>query len=129
MTDVSSQSIGIFDSGIGGLSVLQHIQHLLPHENIIYVADSLHAPYGNKPTEFIQHRSLTILDFFIKQRVKAVVIACNTATYAAAQMLRDAFPHLPIIGMEPGIKPAVIASQNGRIGSLATENTLSSTRF
>ena len=120
--------IGVFDSGVGGISVLKHIHALLPHENLIYVADSANAPYGNKTPEFIQQRSLEIADFLINQGVKALVIACNTATAAAAEMLRAKYT-LPIIGMEPAVKSAAAASHNGVIGVLATVGTLKSVQF
>ena len=120
--------IGVFDSGVGGISVLKHIHALLPHENLIYVADSANAPYGNKTPEFIQQRTLEIADFLIKQGAKALVIACNTATAAAAETLRAIYA-LPIIGMEPAVKPAAAATKNGVIGVLATVGTLKSAQF
>lgn len=123
------RSIGVFDSGIGGLSVLQKIREQLPNEDLIYVADSGHAPYGNKPREFIEARAFAISEFLLAQDIKALVIACNTATYAVAEKLRSHFVHVPIFAMEPGIKPAVLATQTGVIGTLATESTLSSEKF
>lgn len=124
-----NRSIGVFDSGIGGISVLQKIREQLPNENLIYVADSGHAPYGNKPREFIEARAFSIAEFLLTQEVKALVIACNTATYAVAEKLRAHFSHVPIFAMEPGIKPAVLATKTGVIGTLATESTLSSEKF
>lgn len=124
-----NRSIGVFDSGIGGLSVLRKIREQLPNENLIYVADSLHAPYGNKPREFIEQRAFAISQFLLSQNIKALVVACNTATYAVAEKLRTHFTHLPIFAMEPGIKPAVLATKTGVIGTLATESTLSSEKF
>lgn len=121
-------AIGVFDSGIGGLSVLREIRALLPHEDLYYLADSRHAPYGPKPEAYIIERSLACCEFLRAQGVKAIVVACNTATAAAVKTLRARYP-LPIIAMEPGIKPAVAASQNGVIGVLATSGTLSSARF
>ncbi|MES9837432.1 MAG: glutamate racemase [gamma proteobacterium symbiont of Ctena orbiculata] len=124
----SKRPIGIFDSGIGGLSVLHHIRKLLPAENLIYVSDRAHLPYGNKAGEFILDRSEHIAGFLVQQDVKAIVIACNTATAVAVAHLRQHFP-LPIVGMEPGVKPATQTSRNGMIGVLATEGTLVSGKF
>jgi glutamate racemase len=124
----SSLPIGVFDSGVGGLSILSRIHQLLPAEALIYVADSAHAPYGPKGDEFIVERSRRILDFFLSQKVKAVVVACNTATAAAVKMLRQEYS-LPIVGMEPAIKPAVKQTRSGVVGVLATEGTLASDKF
>jgi glutamate racemase len=124
----SSLPVGVFDSGIGGLSVLRHIRNLMPNENLIYVSDRAHLPYGNKESRYILERSEHIVSFLIKQNVKAIVIACNTATAIAVNHLRNKFL-LPIIGMEPGIKPATILSKNGIVGVLATEGTLVSGKF
>ncbi len=121
-------AIGVFDSGVGGLSVLREIRALLPHEDLYYLADSRHAPYGPKPESYIIERSVACCEFLRAQQVKAIVVACNTATAAAVKTLRARYA-LPIIAMEPGIKPAVAASQNGVIGVLATSGTLSSARF
>lgn len=120
--------IGIFDSGIGGLSVAHSIRKELPHENLIYLADSLHAPYGDKTADAIKQRSALMVDFLLQQNVKAVVVACNTATVSAIQSLRSKFS-VPIIGIEPGVKPAMLATHNGVIGVLATEQTLMSQSF
>lgn len=116
------------DSGVGGISVLKHIHALLPHENLFYVADSLYAPYGNKTAEEITARCMILADFLIAQNVKALVVACNTATAAAIDELRETFD-IPIIGMEPAVKPAAEASKNGVIGVLATVGTLKSAQF
>jgi glutamate racemase len=120
--------IGVFDSGVGGISVLQHIHALLPHEQLLYVADSKYAPYGNKTPEEIQSRCFEITDFLIAKGVKAIVVACNTATAAAIDSMRAKYT-LPIIGMEPAVKPAAEASRNGVIGVLATVGTLKSAQF
>lgn len=126
---ISPVTIGIFDSGIGGLSVWRALRQQLPHARLLYVADSAHAPYGIKtPTEVLT-RSRHIARFLIEeQRVDALVIACNTATAAAASELRAEFP-LPVVAMEPGLKPALAASQNGIIAVLATQGTLASQQF
>lgn len=123
-----AQPIGVFDSGVGGLSVLRRIRADLPHETLLYVADSGHAPYGNKPAEFVARRSVAITEFLLEQRAKAVVVACNTATAAAIARLRDRFG-VPIIGIEPAIKPAVAATRSGVVGILATGNTVRSDKF
>lgn len=121
-------AIGVFDSGVGGISVLRHIRELLPHENLLYVADSKYAPYGNKTPEFIRERAFFLADFLIKQGAKALVVACNTATAAAIEELRERYK-LPIIGMEPAVKPAVMATKTGVVGVLATVGTLKSAQF
>ena len=125
----SAAPIGVFDSGVGGISVLKHIRELMPQENLIYVADSKHAPYGNQTPDFIQERSYQLAEFLLKRGVKALVIACNTATAAAAAGLRERYPDLPIIGMEPAVKPAVAATKTGVVGVLATSGTLKSAQF
>jgi glutamate racemase len=121
--------IGVFDSGIGGLSVLRHIHAYVPHEQLLYFADSGFAPYGGKPEEVIAARSLGIAEFFVQQRVKALVVACNTATAAAIKAIRVAYPALPVVGVEPGLKPAAVLSKAGIVGVLATERTLASGKF
>jgi glutamate racemase len=121
--------VGVFDSGVGGISVLREIRRLLPAEDLIYVADSGHVPYGNKSPDFIVERSLALAEFLFRRRCKALVIACNTATASAAPRLRQEFPHVPIIGMEPAVKPAAAATRNGIVGVLATVGLLRSARF
>jgi glutamate racemase len=121
-------AIGVFDSGVGGLSVLRHIRELLPGEHLIYVADSGHVPYGDKPAAYIEQRAIAISHFLIDQGADAIVIACNTATAVAAASLRSRF-ELPIVGMEPAVKPAVAATRSGVVGVLATVGTLESARF
>ncbi|MCU7906700.1 MAG: glutamate racemase [Candidatus Thiodiazotropha sp. (ex Epidulcina cf. delphinae)] len=124
----TSRPIGIFDSGIGGLSVVRHIRRILPSEDLLYVSDRAHLPYGTKDSQYILDRTHRIAEFLIQRGVKAIVIACNTATAVAVHHLRKAF-QLPIIGMEPGVKPAILQSRNGLIGVLATEGTLGSGKF
>ena len=97
--------IGVFDSGVGGLSVLREIRRELPHEDLLYVADSGHAPYGDKTLAYIERRALTIADFLLERDAKALVVACNTATGAAARLLRERYA-VPVIAMEPAVKPA-----------------------
>ncbi len=120
--------IGVFDSGLGGLSVLKEIHQLLPHENLVYVGDSVHAPYGDKSAAYVRDRSQQITEFLLNQDVKAIVIACNTATAEAADLLR-ANSDVPVIGLEPAIKPATQLSKNGVIGVLATQRTINSERL
>lgn len=128
MLHAASDRIGVFDSGVGGLSVLAHIHRLLPCESLIYVADTAYMPYGCKPPEQVLERCLTVADFFDKQQVKALVVACNTATAVAVETLRK-HASVPVIGMEPAIKPAALASRTGIIGVLATTATLGSGKF
>jgi glutamate racemase len=127
-SSVNNQAIGVMDSGVGGISVLKHIHALLPHENLIYFADSKYAPYGSKTPEEIIARCMEIADFLLQKDIKALVVACNTATAAAIDELRETFD-IPIIGMEPAVKPAAEASKNGVIGVLATVGTLKSAQF
>ncbi|OYY75286.1 MAG: glutamate racemase [Gammaproteobacteria bacterium 28-57-27] len=117
--------IGIFDSGVGGLSVYQAIRHALPDEDLLYIADSRHAPYGERSTEFIITRAIALTEFLISRGAKAVVVACNTATVIAVNILRQRF-EIPIIALEPAIKPAVAHTQSGAVGVLATRRTLES---
>ncbi|OEZ83258.1 glutamate racemase 1 [Janthinobacterium sp. HH104] len=129
MTSIASNAhpdapIGIFDSGVGGLSVLRHIRAQLPQEDLIYFADSGHAPYGDKTEQQVIDRSLAVASYLLLQGAKALVVACNTATIAAIKALRARYPDLPIVGVEPGLKPAAAISRNGKIGVLATERTL-----
>lgn len=124
-----ARPIGIFDSGVGGLSVLREIRARLPHEDLIYCADSGFAPYGSRSPHEIQQRSLFLSSFLLQRDCKALVIACNTATAAAADLLRRRWTEIPIIGMEPAVKPATAATHSGVVGVLATVGTLASARF
>ena len=122
--------IGVFDSGIGGLSVLKALRAEMPHERFIYWADSGFAPYGERSDEFIIARSHAITEQLLaKGRVKAVVVACNTATAVAIESLRTHYPHLPFIGVEPALKPALAQTQTGHVGVISTQSTLNSSRF
>jgi len=121
--------IGIFDSGLGGLTVFEDIQALLPHEDLMYIADSAFAPYGDKDNAVIVQRACILSDFLVQTyRIKALVVACNTATAAAVHILRQRL-EIPVIGMEPAIKPAVALTQSGVVAVLATANTLASDKF
>ena len=128
MTSKNHYPIGVFDSGVGGISVLKHIHTLMPQENLLYVADSKYAPYGGRTADEIQARCFEIADFLIAKNVKALVVACNTATAAAIDAMREKYT-IPIIGMEPAVKPAAQATKNGIIGVLATVGTLKSAQF
>lgn len=128
MSISSSSPIGVFDSGVGGVSVLRHLRAELPSEHFVYVADSGHAPYGIRDASFIRERAFAVTDFLLAQGVKALVVACNTATAAAIAELRARYS-ISVIAMEPGIKPAVALSRSKIIGVLATAGTLESARF
>jgi glutamate racemase len=121
--------IGIFDSGIGGLSVLRHIRAELPHESLCYFADSGFAPYGEKSESEIMQRTLYAAQNLLSQGVKAIVVACNTATAAAIALLRTHYPELIIIGVEPGLKPAASLTQSAWVGVIATTSTLASSKY
>lgn len=121
--------IGVFDSGIGGLSVLQALRAELPQADFIYIADSGHAPYGERDTAHVRARSRAITAHLLQQNIQALVIACNTATAAAIDQLRTEYPALPIIGVEPALKPGALLSRTGRVGVMATRSTLTSGRF
>jgi glutamate racemase len=124
------QPIGVFDSGVGGLSVLQALRHTLPQERFVYVADSGHSPYGERDDAHVIARSHAITDFLIaEEKIKALVVACNTATAAAIAQLRAAYPALPIVGIEPALKPAAAMSKTKVVGVMATRGTLSSEKF
>jgi glutamate racemase len=118
-------SIGVFDSGVGGLSVLRAIRAALPHEHLVYVADSGHAPYGDQTEGYITQRTLVVGQWLAEQGVKAITIACNTATVVAAKALREQ-THLPVVAIEPAIKPAVALTRSGVVGVLATRQTVQS---
>lgn len=121
--------VGVFDSGVGGLSVLRPIRALLPHENLLYFADAGHAPYGGKSEAEVAVRAQLVAAFLLAQGVKAMVVACNTATAVAIDAIRARYPMLPVVGVEPGLKPGAAATRSGKVGVLATEATLASQRF
>ncbi|MDB5822144.1 MAG: murI [Herminiimonas sp.] len=121
--------VGIVDSGAGGLSVLRHVRAILPSEHLVYIADSGFAPYGEKPDAEVIARTLALADFLKALPAKAMVIACNTATAAAISAVRHRYPGWPVVGVEPGLKPAAANTTNGLVAVLATAGTLGSTRF
>ena len=124
----AKQMIGIFDSGVGGLSVFREIHKILPAERFIYYSDNAHCPYGEKSREYIIDRARAITSFMIGQGAEIIVVACNTATAAAISTLREEFP-IPFIGMEPAVKPAAQATRTGVVGVLATAGTLKATKY
>ena len=124
----ATQPIGILDSGAGGLSVWREIRCELPAENLLYAADTAHLPYGDKPAGLVRQRVHRLAEALVGQGAKALVVACNTATAAAVESLRERFA-LPVVGMEPGIKPAIQGSRNGVVGILATEAMVRSRRM
>jgi len=120
----------VFDSGVGGLSVLQALRAELPHERFVYVADSGHAPYGERGDAYVAARTHAISDFLCAQHhIKALVVACNTATAAAIHEARVRHPQLPLVGVEPALKPAVAATRTGHVGVIGTRGTLGSAKF
>lgn len=128
-TSLNDAPVGIFDSGLGGLSILRHVRAQLPHEHLVYVADTGFAPYGDKPEHVVAERSLAVARFLVERGAKAIVVACNTATISAVRLMRDTFPGLPIVGVEPGLKPAAALTRSGKVGVLATERTLAGAKF
>jgi glutamate racemase len=122
--------IGVFDSGVGGLSILRALRRELPGENFVYFSDAGHAPYGEKGEEFVSSRSLAIaVDLLEQHRIKGLVVACNTATAAAVHLLRAQHTQLPVVGVEPALKPAAALTRTGHIAVLATRGTLASAKF
>lgn len=116
--------IGVFDSGIGGLSVLKELLKVLPDEHYVYYADTAHCPYGEKPREYIIDRARHITSFMLEKGADIIVVACNTATAAAIKSLRAEWKDVPFVGIEPAVKPAALSSSTGVIGVLATAGTL-----
>ena len=115
--------IGVFDSGVGGLSVLRALRRELPYEALIYLADQAHVPYGPRPLQEVRDFSIRITRYLLAQRAKLIVVACNAASAAALQALRRAFPEVSFVGMEPAVKPAAETSRSGVVGVLATPAT------
>ena len=122
--------IGVFDSGVGGLSILRALRAELPSEDFVYFSDAGHAPYGEKGEAFVSDRSLAIaVDLLEKHRIKGLVVACNTATAAAVHLLRAKHTRLPVVGVEPALKPAAALTKTGHVGVFATRGTLASAKF
>ena len=122
-------TIGIFDSGSGGLSVYREIVKLLPQERYLYFADNAHCPYGEKTAEYIRDRARAITEILLGRGADIIVVACNTATAAAIATLREEYPDTPFIGMEPAVKPAALGTETGVIGVLATAGTLKGSKY
>jgi glutamate racemase len=118
-----SQPIGVFDSGVGGLSVLRAMRALMPEEDVLYFGDQVHVPYGARPLEQIQEFSEEITRYLLARGAKLIVVACNTASAAALKHLRSRFPHISFVGMEPAVKPAAEHTHSGVVGVLATPAT------
>lgn len=129
MVSHNTDPIGVFDSGIGGLSVANAISSLLPAERLLYFADTARVPYGPRPKQEIRQFSEEITAFLCQRNCKMVVVACNTATSAALEELRQSWPQLPIVGMEPAVKPAAEATESKKVGVLATAATMKSDRY
>lgn len=121
--------IGVFDSGVGGISVLRELRRQLPNERFLYFGDSANAPYGSRSTEEVRRLSFQVAEYLISRGVKALVVACNTATAAAIRQLRQAYPELMILGIEPAVKLACDTFPGGTIGVMATEVTLREGKF
>ncbi len=126
---MKEQAIGIFDSGIGGLTVANAVFDLLPQEQVIYYGDTANIPYGSKPESVIRDFSFKITEFLLSKGCKAIVVACNTASAAALDALRERWPNISFIGMEPAVKPAAKLTQTGKVGVLATAGTFKSQRY
>ncbi len=123
MSDITLDPIGVFDSGVGGLSVLRAMRKQMPNESIIYFGDQVHVPYGPRSMEEIQKFSEGITRFLLERNAKLIVVACNTASAAALKYLRGRFPDIPFVGMEPAVKPAAESTKTGKVGVLATPAT------
>lgn len=121
--------IGVFDSGVGGLSVLRHIHTLLPKENLLYLADQARVPYGPRSVADVRRFAQEITEWLLEQGAKLIVVACNTATAAALDSLRQTFPKVPFVGMEPAVKPGAAQTRSGKVGVLATAGTFESQRY
>jgi glutamate racemase len=123
MTSNSTHPIGIFDSGVGGLSVLRAIRAQMPEESVLYFGDQVHIPYGPRPMEQIRDFCEAITEFLLEKNAKLIVVACNTASAAALKYLRERFPDVQFVGMEPAVKPAAEQTSTGKVGVLATPAT------
>ena len=127
--DKKDLPIGFLDSGVGGLSVMREAIKIMPNENYIYFGDSKNAPYGVKPTKEIRDLTFNVVDFLIEKGIKGLVVACNTATSAAVSELRRVYPDIPLVGIEPAIKPAVELNRSGKILIMATPMTIKQEKF
>lgn len=125
----AERPIGVFDSGVGGISVLRELVKLMPNENYIFYGDSGNAPYGTKTLEAVQQLTLQDAEHLYKQEVKALIVACNTATSAAVHLLREKYTDIPVIGIEPALKPAVLSKENPRVLVMGTPMTIREEKF
>lgn len=123
------QPVGVFDSGVGGISVLQELIKVMPNENYIYLGDSKHAPYGTKPLEMVRQLTFENVRILLDQGAKGLVVACNTATSAAVRLMRGMYPELPIVGIEPALKPAALQKEHPRVLVMATPMTVQQEKF
>lgn len=123
------QPIGVFDSGVGGISVLRELIRVMPNENYIYLGDSKHAPYGTKPLETVRELTFENARLLLAQGAKGLVVACNTATSAAVRLMRSTYPQLPIVGIEPALKPAALQKEHPRVLVMATPMTVQQEKF
>ena len=121
--------IGVFDSGVGGISVLRELMRLMPGEDFLYLGDSVHAHYGTKALEEVRRLTIKNVELLLERGAKSIVIACNTATSAAVALLRKKYPDLPLVGIEPAIKPAVLENPRARVVVMATPMTLRQEKF
>ncbi|MDX1600277.1 MAG: glutamate racemase [Anaerolineales bacterium] len=126
---MAKRPIGLFDSGVGGLSILNQVHHLLPNEDLIYVADQAHVPYGPRSRLEVRQFSVAITRYLLDEGAKLIVVACNTASAAALEHLRATFPDTPFVGMEPAVKPAAQRTESGKVGVLATPATFEGELF
>jgi glutamate racemase len=126
---LQSSPIGLFDSGIGGLSILREVQRQLPAESIIYLADQAHVPYGQRTLEEVRQLSFAIVEFLLEQGAKLITVACNTASAASLHALREQYPRIPFVGMEPAVKPAAEKTRSHTVGVLATPATFQGALF
>ena len=132
MMDIDAERgrpIGVFDSGVGGISVLQELIKVMPNENYIYLGDSKHAPYGTKPLETVRELTFENVRGLLDQGAKGLVVACNTATSAAVRLMRGMYPQLPIVGIEPALKPAALQKEHPRVLVMATPMTVQQEKF
>lgn len=123
------EPIGVFDSGVGGISVLRELVKVMPNENYLYFGDSIHAPYGTKALEEVRKLTIKNVEYLLEKGAKSIVVACNTATSAAVSVLRTMYPDVPLVGIEPAIKPAVLHKPGSRIIVMATPMTLRQEKF
>ncbi len=124
-----NQPVGVFDSGLGGISVLRELYKVMPEENYIYFGDSVNAPYGTKPLEEIRRLTITNVDFLLRQGAKGIVVACNTATAAAVRILRSMYPDIPLVGIEPALKPAALQPGHPTVLVMATPMTIEGEKY